>query len=118
MPPSVNPLRDAILDAIDARDEAVKAVGEASMVHGNATVTPAAIVAAAPAHATEAHVAQALAGVEREVLAMLVHARLVALRHVGTHTAAMRAAGKGRDDGPVTRMHLEARRAARGMAGK
>lgn len=108
-----NRLRDAILDAIDARDEAVRCVGEACVAHGNATVTPAAIVAAAPAGATEAHVAQALAGVDREVLAMLAHAQMVALRHAGEHVPMVRGAGKGRDEGPVRREHLEARRAAR-----
>ena len=112
----MNPLRAALLDAIDARDEAVKAVGEAAMQHGNATVTPAAIVAAAPPGATEAHVAAALVGVEREVLAMLVHAKLVAIRHAAEHVPAVRAAGRGVDLGPIRRSDIVARRAARTVA--
>jgi hypothetical protein len=115
---AMNPLRDAILDAIDARDEAVRCVGEACMLHGNATVTPAAIVAAVPPQATEADVAQALASVEHDVRAMLVHAQIVAMGHAGEHVPRVRAAGKGRDEGPIRREHVEARRAARGMAGR
>ncbi len=96
MPPSVNALRDALLDAIDARDDAVKSVAQAAtdhMVWARSVV----LERAARYDATEQHVKDAL----------------TADAHAVEHSERIRAAAPGRDEGPVRRAHLEARRAVR-----
>ena len=114
-----NALRDAILDAIDAKDEAVRGVGEAGMRHAVMARSRVVLAAALP-DATDAHVSAALASddVQRPVLAGLIHAALVADRHAREHVAAVRKAAPGVDLGPVRRSDLEARRQARIVGGK
>lgn len=119
MPPSVNALRDAILDAIDAKDEAVRAVGDAGMRHAVMARSHAVLTAALP-DATDAHMTQALASdeVTHPVLAAIVHGWLVADRHAREHTAAIRAAAPGVDEGPIRKQHVLARRVQRGSVEK
>lgn len=119
MPPSVNRLRNAILDAIDAKDEAVRAVGDAGMRHAVMARSHAVLTAALP-DATDEHMTQALASdeVQHPVLAAIVHGWLVADRHAKTHVPAIRAASPGADEGPIRKQHVLARRAARGSVGK
>lgn len=114
-----NPLRDAILDAIDARDDTVKSVAEAAVTHA-VRARSVVVVAAAHPTATEQSVQTALSGQEwqRRTLEAVVHAAMRAEAHSVEHTGRVRAAGPGPDEGPVRRLHLEARRAARSAVGK
>lgn len=109
---SVNALRDALLDAVDARDELLRTHGEAGMQRArvaHATVT----VAAALPRSTEADVHAAVQSVMSTLDEVLIEAAIAARAHGYEHAGRLLKAGPGRDEGPIRREHLEARRALR-----
>jgi uncharacterized protein YjgD (DUF1641 family) len=119
MPSGVNKLREALLDAVDDRDEAIKDAADtgASLMR---RVLAAVVAEAAKAGATQADIDAALADpeVQRAVQIAVVYAAVTADKHAGKAAALVLKAGKGRDEGPITRKHVEARRAARTAGGK
>lgn len=114
MPPSVNALRAALLDAIDARDETVRAVADAGMRHAAHAAAEAVVLAAMPDATEDSNAAASRSpAMRRAITEALCCAALHGAAHVAEHGARVRAAGKGQDEGPVTRAHLEARRVER-----
>ena len=105
--------REALLDAIDARDELVTRLADDGAAHARRSVAGIVVAAAVhrPTSMTSAppRSAEALRRV-REALAM---ASLHTEAHAIEHTVRVRQAGPGPDLGPVTRAHLEAHRAMR-----
>lgn len=111
---SVNRLRDALLDAIDARDETVRTVADAGMRHAVYPVAEAVVAAAMPDATDQSNEAASRSpAMVRSVLEALCCAGLHAVAHVAEHVPRVRAAGPGADLGPVRRAELDARRLAR-----
>ena len=108
-------LREAIMDSVDARDAAVKSAGETAAGIAQRAVAGV-VVEAAKARSTAESVAASVRS-DATLRAIKVALALAARgmdEHAAEHAALIRGAGKGRDEGPVTRAHLAARRAARG----
>lgn len=109
-----NRLRDALIDAVDARDEAIKSAAETGAAMTRRAVAGI-VVEAAKAGATEASVA-AVAGspeVQRAIKAALLLAAATADAQATKHARLILGAGKGKDEGPIARKHIEERRKAR-----
>ena len=107
-------LRDALLDAVDARDEVVTRTADLGGAFLRRAVAGV-VVAAAAAGSTEAHIAAQARGPEAQlsVKKALLLAAASAEEHVSEHAPRILGAGKGPDEGPIRRAHVEARRMAR-----
>lgn len=108
-------LRDALVDAVDDRDESVAYVGDkAAEMAKHALIRMA--VESMPAEATAASVAVSVRSAEaqRAYKQILVMAAEAAEAHASEAAALILAAGRGRKEGPITREHVAARRKVRG----
>ena len=109
-----NRLRDALLDAIDARDTLVKRLADDGAAHARRAVAGIVVAAALPT-ATPESVAAAARGPEarRRIQEALAVASLHAEAHAMEHMGRLRQVSPGADEGPVTRAELLRHVAAR-----